>query len=256
MIKKTLQSLLLFVPALFLAGCNHYYYVPNGHNMPMFREKGEVAISTSTATGGGLFENLSAFNLQAAAAFDKNIAVMANFVNVKSDADEMEYESGYGSGFELAAGYYRPLAKRGSFEVYAGGGTGRQHHEYGYNISSDMKMNRYFIQPGVGIVFHGFEAGVSTRICYLTFRDIEKNGQIPEYELQTLDKLERNSGYLLFEPGLTLRGGWKYIKLQVQVGLSSSQGAKQASFDEGYAGIGLIVRIAERFNDDKAANTK
>lgn len=76
-------------------------------------------------------------------------------------------------------------------------------------------MKKLIIQPSFGLIFNVFDVAVSTRICRLSFIDIDHNIFEDNYLFDELNTLSDES-YFFIEPAITLRGGWKNIKMQFQ----------------------------------------
>lgn len=50
---KTLLLLIITAFLLFIASsCIHKYYIPNGHNVPVFQQKGEARVSAALSDDG------------------------------------------------------------------------------------------------------------------------------------------------------------------------------------------------------------
>src|SRR5688500_3325714 len=104
-----------------LTGCTHYAYVPNMHNVPLFRERNEVRLSGARGTCSDMAgTSVTTTEVQTAYSPTDHLGVTGNFIYGKSGEDE----SGSGSGhmIELGAGYFHPITDRFVVEVYAGYG--------------------------------------------------------------------------------------------------------------------------------------
>jgi hypothetical protein len=145
---------------------------------------------------------------------------MADFMSA-SGGNISSHNYGKGNYFDGAVGYYKPLGKYGVFEVYGGIGHSKQHHEYNNSYydpktgKADLSFLKFYIQPSIGFTSDYFDIAVSTRISRVTFNNIENNiaGSTDEY-----DKLYflADKSHLFLEPGITVRAGWKSVKVQVQ----------------------------------------
>ena len=116
-----------------------------------------------------------------------------------------------------------------------------QHHQYSiFNSSSfsqsdggtsDVSFTKLFIQPSFGLTFNSFDIAFSTRFCSLTFNTIANNtyGNTDLYdELNSLG----SKIYLFLEPAVTIRGGWKNVKLQIQTSFANIFNKSDLSFVE------------------------
>jgi len=250
--KKQLIAL-LFLPVLFCS-CTHYYYVPNTQNVPLFREKNEYRISGTLAGG----EESSCKELQAAYSVTDHIGIMANFMSVKGGTISDNYNWARGNYFDAAIGYFKPVSKYGVFEIYGGVGGSNQHHHYmapfSFNGTSttssagtaDLSFTKVFVQPSFGFTTNGFDIIASTRICLLSFNSVVNQVSGNVNENNTLNNISDGS-HLFLEPAITIRGGWKYVKLQLQASTASYLNNPDLHFEEYHLSIGLHIAIAKRY---------
>jgi hypothetical protein len=234
--------------AVFLCSCSHYYYVANVQNVPLFKEKNEIQLSGSY---GGGDESVS-IDIQTAYSITDNIAVMANFMHANG-GDPAYKNYGKGNFFEGAIGYFKPVGKYGVFQIYGGIGGCGQHHEYSstyyneYEGSSDLSYVRYFVQPSFGITFKALDIAFSTRFCDVYFNKIDNNVTGNYYPATDLYSLKYSNHFNL-EPALTIRGGWKNIKLQIQAEYAGLINNQELYFGEDWhLSIGLNFLIAKRY---------
>lgn len=186
-------------------------YTPNMANVPMFDRKGELQANLA----GGF----SGTDVQLAYAFADNFGVMANgsFYDETSDTtDEFHKHSLY----EFGVGYFDNIGKSGRYEVFGGFGTGRIK---GYKESriddpvGESNFFKIFIQPAVGLKSTILDGSLGTR--WVMVRTDYTEGDI-----------EAQSRFLpFFEPVLTGRLGFKYVKIVSQIGFSVP--VKDVSFD-------------------------
>lgn len=251
-IKKQLIAF-LFLPALFCS-CTHYYYVPNTQNVPLFRGKNEYRVSGSLAEG----EESSCKEIQAAYSVTDHIGIMANFMSAKGG--NMSYNTDWGKGnyLDAAIGYFKPVKEFSVFEIYGGIGGSNQRHQYSsaYHMNattsstsggfSDLSFTKIFVQPSFGFTFNAFDIAASTRICVLTFKSVvnQINGNVDESN--TLNNISGGS-HLFLEPAITIRGGWKYVKLQLQASTASYFNNPNLHFEAYHLSIGLHIAIAKRY---------
>ena len=247
----------IFFLANICCSCSHYYYVPNVQNVPLFREKNEYRLSGTY----GLGTETSCLEVQGAYSVTGNFGVMTNFMSAKG-IDNSEESWAKGNYLDAAIGYYKPLHKSGVFEIYGGVGGSKQHHQYrgeignpAYNLNagtSDLSFLKIFIQPSVGMTFNGFDFAFSTRFNRLSFN--KTVNQIDElsndYEFDKLNTIAQTKTFLFFEPALTIRGGWKYLKVQLQGATANYINNEHYHFDEYHISIGLNVAIAKRYLKD------
>ncbi len=238
------------VLAFTLNSCTHYYYIPNAQNVPLFREKNEF--QGTLMVGGG--NDISTAEVQAAYSITDNLALMTNFMSAKG-GEKSNDEWGKGSYIDGAIGYYKPFNEVLVAEVYAGLGTCTQHHVYSTdnykNGTADLSFMKYFLQPSIGATFKAFDIAVSTRLSRLSFYDIENNITMDNQALYYVDTIAQNKTSYLFEPALTIRGGWKYVKLQLQFSSSKNLTHPNLRFEDSNVSLGLHFTIAKRYKEIK-----
>jgi len=240
---------MVLLPAtLILNSCVHYYYVPNVHNVPLFREKDEINVSGNLGLG---YESISA-EIQSAYSITDNIAIMANYMGAKGG--HRSFSQGKGNYFEAAAGFFKPIQKYRTFEIYAGAGGSRQHHIYDakdldpsspqYDSgggTSKLSYLKFFVQPSYGWTFKCIDIAFSTRFCSLNYLHIQNliNPGANLYDFRKLQSIEKDRNYLFFEPALTLRLKIENLSLQLQGSAESYTNNRKNHFDEYHLSIGL-----------------
>jgi hypothetical protein len=244
---KKLTVISLFL-AVLLCSCSHYYYVANIQNVPLFKEKNEFRFTGAYAGG----DESTCGEAQAAYSFTDHMGIMAGFMSAKGgDVSGKNY--GKGNYLEGAIVYYNPAGEFGVFEIYGGAGVSSQHHEYStsyyseYYGSSDVSFIKLFVQPSFGLTLNFCDIAFSTRIGSLSYYNINNKiiGNVDEYnDLYTV----ANKNHFILEPSVTLRGGWKYIKVQVQAGYAGIVNKPELYFGEDWhLSIGLNIAIAKRY---------
>jgi hypothetical protein len=253
----------LFVLAIIIlvAGCSPIYYAPNGHNVPLFSDGGQAGISASyeimgRSTGG---------NLQTAVAVSDHIGIMAGGFLVNTsyenefDLSEEEDETCKGHLIELGAGYFETMNSTSKFdfilEAYGGMGFGKYDNTtevpgsfdpstsdnyYARNVS----YQRYFIQPSFGLKSDYFEFAVSMRLAGLNYTKYEIEYDEPHLPLENIS--------LLFEPAITLRAGFDFVKMQAQFGFSFNLNNQDLIQEHWYVGLGMYFNLT---GSDKTAGS-
>lgn len=238
----------ILISALMSTACSHYYYVPNVQNVPLFIEKNEYHLAAYY--GGG--DESACAEIQTAYSASNNIGLMANFMSAKGDNDSRK-SSAKGYCLEGAIGYYKPFAEFAVFEIYGGYGGGNQHHTYydSYNHVSegtaDLSFSKLFVQPSFGLTFDAFDIAFSTRICKISYNKINNHITGNSYENEKIKTLS-DKNHFFAEPAITVRGGWKNLKLQVQAEYSGYLNSPKLNFfEDSHLSIGLYFKIAERY---------
>lgn len=197
---RKLNTLRKYVRILFAIVMLHScapVYIPNVINTPLLSEKGNVNININTGVSG--------IDPQVAVAVTDNIGVMLNgsFANRTSDSSANFHQHNF---LELAGGYYTKLGDQGRFEAFGGYGMGNIKTEYYNNLwhsFANVNSQRIFVQPAIGATTDMFDGSFATRFVFVYL---------------TQDNIQRNSFF--FEPVLTGKIGYKYLKATCQLGLS------------------------------------
>jgi hypothetical protein len=189
--------------------------------------------------------SIGGVDFQGAYAVTDKIGVMAN-VYFAGAADRMTGDEGRGRLFEGGVGYYRPVNARSVFETYGGAGFGTLTLERGDGSrTASINGQRVFVQPAIGFTSKWFDAAVSLRLCGLHYSDIPEDLSDAR-DIDAARELAEMKSSFLAEPALTLRGGWNYLKLQFQGGLSENLTHPDFPQVEGYVSIGGYVAMKGR----------
>ncbi len=239
--KISISASLIFL--FLLSSCSHSYYLPNIHNVPLFKEKEEARISLNSSGGN----TISAFELQSAYAITNHIGVMLNYMSAKGGSESPGSNFGKGNYYETAVGYYKPINKQFVFEIYGGGGISSQHHQYintyiggnSYTGTSDLSFTKLFIQPAIGLTTKAIDIALSARLSNLSFYNINNQINTGSSYYNDVAQIANNKSSMLFEPALTIRAGWKNIKLQLQIQSSNNWSNPNLQFENSNASIGL-----------------
>lgn len=251
-IYKWFRLLVLFF-ALFFGGCAHFYYLPGNMNVPLFTEKNEFR--GSAALGGGL--TTAGIDVQTAMSLTDHIGIMANYMHSKYYPDDIEDNNLINYNyFEGAAGYFKPFEKFWIFEIYGGIGSASQHHEYYawpenvYRGQANLTFMKYFLQPSIGVTFKSFDVALSTGFSRLNFTKINNSVDPESIYHDDLDLISENSKLFLFEPAITIRGGWKYVKAQLQYIVSANLSSEELTFDPYKFSVGIYISLAKKYRNN------
>lgn len=242
-----LVSLLLVIGT----GCSHQYYIPTTKMVPLFKEKNEVR---ALVVGGGANE-ISTVDAKAAYSITDHIAIAAGYMYGKGGVDSSE-NRGRGHYFDAAVGYFTTIGDLGVFEVFGGIGTCQQQHFFppnsGFIIGeANLSSTNIFIQPSFGVSINGFDFAYTSTFSRLNFQNIHVANLGNTSEELELKNLANNRTSYLFEPGITIRGGWKYIKGQFQFTRTFNLSNSQLPFEYGKFSLGIQFAFAERFKNSK-----
>ena len=177
-------------------------YIPNMVNSPLFSNANEFQATISTGT--------SIFDAQVAYAVTDNIGIMVNgtYGDETSDSTDDFHKHAF---IEGGLGYYNKIGAKGRYEIYGGCGIGTVEGLFENNLFdndlTDARYNRFFIQPGIGISTGIFDGGFSPRFVMVQMNPHGMN-------------FENGSYKMFFEPVITSKIGFKYVKFVFQVGAS------------------------------------
>lgn len=85
-----------------------------------------------------------------------------------------------------------------------------------------MRINRFFIQPGIGVHSPVFDAAFNLRLVSAKYSHFNAKGMSNGYLMQqdlinSSGRRIDNTNYAFAEPSFTLRTGYKFLKVQLQM---------------------------------------
>lgn len=228
-----------------VSSCSPALYSTVGQNVPLFKNKGEVAFSGGKSNSTNVYDLTRGFHAQLAMAVDSNLAVISSLYRLKSVDDEtVEAWKGRGSYFEVGIGKFKP-SKSGKVtsEIFVGAGLGSLKNTFERQYVNARYL-KPFIQPSFGFTSKHFDAGFTLRVALVSYlsHSYELEGEGNHY-ISTFFSTKKR--VLVFEPGITLRGGFKHVKLQIQSNYSTFS-YENEDFDvvfKHYGSIGLIFLV-------------
>ena len=225
------KTTLMLVFGIFLFFSCKTAYVPNTINVPLFDDAGQYRLS------GDLNGNI-----QFAASPGRNFGIMANAM-FREDGENTDDVFGKGYLLEAGLGGFKasgPLR----WETFVGAGFGRtETRDFGKKF--EAKGARFFFQPSVGFHHDFFEIAFTPRLVAGKFQQPETTYSTQELIDNKLYEIE-DPVWFFAEPAITGRIGYKWIKLQVQVGRSFKFNDKPLSFEKEMNSIGLILDFGRR----------
>lgn len=254
--KKKISTYVIFVSLLCmkLTGCSPIMYSNIGQNVPMFTEKGEVAAQVAIASSGSdgmAYANGIALNA-ATAVTDKWSAIMSFYsMNNKEEPSADEWDT-KGSYFELGAGRYGRLGRKWfAYEITGGLGFGGIKNDGGGN-KVHVNYIKPFIQPSIGFITPYGDIILTPRIAYVGYTNKDVVTNQPELRQQTDYFFEEQSSSIVFEPGLTVRGGFKNVKLQAQWNWSTFRQdyGELYPVNNQYVSLGVFILFSNRYKKD------
>ncbi|HRP90625.1 MAG TPA: hypothetical protein PKX92_11370 [Edaphocola sp.] len=236
---KILIGLFIF---LSLSSCSRYYYAPALQNVPLIKEEGDFNFIGSIGTS----DEVKMFDFQTAYAITDHIPITFNYMYGKG-GDFSTQNAGKVNYFELGSGYTFPF-KEGKIRVgaFGGFGLGKQYHVYPDSptmLTARINQYKYYLQPAIGLHFNAFELILSNEISYLAFTFNPNNTGTEDGLVKIMD----NPRSILIEPGVTVRFGWKSVKLQAQIVNCYSLSKTDMPFETSKSSIGVILNLGKGF---------
>lgn len=199
---------------LFISSCSRYYYQASPNHAPLLHDKNDAHLTASFAE-----DDATVLSLQAAYSPIKHLGVIGGISSYNYAGTEEE-EPASSTLWELGLGGYYPFPLSGDrfklvIDLYGGYGSA--------NLSSDvnMRLTKVFIQPGIGFRTDYFDLGLNLKIGRLSYSNFDQNGKSTQYLMDQRLLNDYNQRIDQFyhwvaEPAITLRGGYKFVKAQLQ----------------------------------------
>jgi hypothetical protein len=228
------------VVSAIMSSCN-VAYKASSLNTPLFSGKGELAVNASTG------------NIQVAYAVQEHFGVMANgFFEREIVSNNETGEGGTGYCGELGAGYFTTVSDPNViFEAYAGMGIGHLYLNNNYRDNNDNIQKRTldangfkaFIQPAIGYRLPYVEVSGALRYTLMSYSDVRtSNFPQPELTNASLNELG-DTPYHFIEPGFTVRGGFKNVKLQLQYLYCFKLNSEDINYATDQLLIGVFIKL-------------
>lgn len=195
--KKQLLVLLLLLLVSTIEA-QHYHYVPNALNIPNLSKKNDLEVMLGWSRG----LNFQALELQGTYSIHRHIALVANYFGARNKRVQRETEVGTDYFFwEAGVGAFEPLPK-GAASLFAGYGNGDLLNNYGPLLNAKLKLQRWFIQPGLNYQSEHFRAALALRLSRLNYRRGVVAFSIEPGDLQYIQNIEAEAPLFLPEIGL------------------------------------------------------
>ncbi len=208
-------------------------YSPNTVHNSLLQEKGEFK--------GFIAPN----NLQAAYAVTDHFGVMANGYYNSFTSDDKDFHN-KGKALELGVGYFNKMPNNIVYEVYGGAGRFNVRMDESAGAKNfDANATKLFIQPGIGWVNPYVEVGLAPRVSMISYNSPEIRGYTAQEQSSYYFETLATKPHLFLEPAVTVRGGYKWVKLQLQVGRAFKLSKNQLNYDDGIGSIGLVFNVGE-----------
>jgi hypothetical protein len=116
-----------------------------------------------------------------------------------------------------------------------------------YTGKFDAKASKFFLQPDIGFRSKFVDLIFSTRFSFVKYTNFNSsNYPTEELKRDYLDGDNLTGPLFAFaEPAFTLRGGYKYIKLQAQWGLTLNVTGANIKHAPSFSSLGIVLTIAK-----------
>jgi hypothetical protein len=241
---------LFFLILVTVASCSPVVYSTIGQNVPLFRSKGEVSadasiVSSDDGDGGGF---------QFAAAPGNNFAIITSFYSLANKTSG-EWR-GQGSYFEFGAGrfgYLDPGKKTFITEVFLGMGFGGIKNEDQNSASRvDVTFIKPFVQPSIGISGKWYDVALTPRFALVSYTNNTITVDDPQYQTEAEQYFDDKKNTFVFEPGITIRLGYKSVRGQFQYNAStfSYRENSDVNINNQFVSAGIHWLISKRFQEE------
>lgn len=194
---------LLFLTVLCsLTACTHYYYAPNTLQTPFLQERHDTQVNLGLISG----DEFNGWEIQSVYSPVKYGAVMFNHFNVKHGHSTEVPDEDWGEGHltEFALGAYYPANRVISLSFFGGWGAGRVLNIYDLDARSDLRFQRWFLQPGFSAQGKWARFGMSCRLNRLQYIKGDIRFDIGEHHLNIIENIERESPFFIPEIGFSI----------------------------------------------------
>lgn len=243
--KKLIGFFSFAVGVAALSSCSTTLYTTNAVNAPLLKEQGEVKV------------NVTQNDLQAAVAVSDHIGIMANgYYQNYTGTNNYRHNGGMG---ELGIGYLLNSENNLVMETFVGGGLGMVHKQEQfdgagnstYMASFNANAAKGFVQTNLGYRSKYFDVALTPKFSFVKYSNFSQtnytNDQLRD---DYLDNNRLTDPLFVFaEPAITVRGGYKFIKLQAQYGLTLNLSGQNIRRSPDFASLGLVIDIARWYRD-------
>ena len=233
--------------------CSPVVYSTTGQVVPLFREQGEATVSGGFSTA----EDAQGFHVQAAGSVSDHFALLTSVYAMSNDNSSSDNWTGKGTYFEVGGGHFGSFGSNNTFiyETFAGVGFGGIRNSY-QDQKLDVNFIKPFIQPSIGISQKWVDIALTPRFGLVSYTDHSIQTNDASYRTAAENYFNDQGTTFVFEPGMTVRAGYKNFKLQLQFNVSTfSYHAENAnsnsnpSINNTYLGLGLHYLISKRYRD-------
>ena len=117
----------------------------------------------------------------------------------------------------------------------------------------DVKLLKPFLQPSFGYISKYVDVILTPRIGLVSYTSHSSSLADPIQSAQTDDFFDRNKNTFVFEPGITIRGGYQRMKIQLQYNYTTFktdlENEEITFVNKEYLSIGVYFLITGRYNE-------
>lgn len=200
----------ILLTGVLTCGCSQVYYAPKSQHIPLFTGTKQL----NAQAGFGISERTKHAEVSASYSLVNHLAITGslNFTGETApiglfDGSEIK---GIAGGFGII-GFY-PFAERAVFETTIGFSAGDMEIYYS-NFPTDLiSYHAFYFQPSIGYTTKYFEAAFSVKVNQHNYNSLD-----PVYRDYFKLSYPSQTKYVFVEPAITLRGGGKTVKFQLQL---------------------------------------
>jgi hypothetical protein len=249
----------------------HPQYLPGQQLTPLLYGQGQSRISVAAQAGTTTFdalyeEPIRGFHLDAAHALNGRWGLVGA-LGVHDMDVRTEIRMYYGSGAaprittfrdrgrwaygELGGGQYRIFSGNWIGEVYGLLGYGSTWNEWADGWWTRSRLYGVTAQANIGRASGFFEWAFANRLRYFTISSIQAPFVQPDnwrgFELELMGQ----GPFLVWEPALVVRGGWKQVRISFQAGFSGDVLGTMPERADLNVGLGLNLFLPGRSPADR-----
>ena len=210
---------------------NYYIYQP--HNVPMLRDSMELALDVALAHnyehGDEVFpipfpdintSEIYGLNVNVAGSPIKHLGIMGGYTYYHSDRLKSSATGGPPTITshigEVAVGGYIPYAEYMVADFYLGNSLSFMEIIMPNKQAAKINLNKLFMQASIGFSYAPVDLAYTIRLGKASFFNMSHNFTSPEGDY--LNRLAITDFIDVLEHSLTVRFGYKHVKVQVQLG--------------------------------------
>lgn len=205
--KYIFYFLSLFLIAHLLSCQSPHFYRPKSLEPVLLTHEKQVTLNITSgdiATYSIAYSPMAGLGIQAGAGH--------------RSGESTTYDESYFNPY-LSVGYYKKVSTTGLAEIYAGGGVYNYKNKIDVPVKS-IHFSNYFLQPSFALMYKNIDVAFTVRTDYLKRNKTVINTNTPPDASSMQYSFLKYDDYFFLQPGVTVRGGIKNIKLVLQMSKS------------------------------------